>query len=86
MDKEARKQMAKDSVAISQYEILFKQEFAAFVDMREELKNAKTKVKKRLLEKKLAKQRGRALGAGMKLAELKALQEQMEAKQKEAEK
>jgi hypothetical protein len=85
MDKEVRKQMAKDSVEISQYEILFKHEFAAFVDMREELKNSKTKVKKRLLEKKLAKQRGRALGAGMKLAELKALQEQMEAKQKEAE-
>jgi len=86
MIKEERKQMAKDSVAISQYEILFKHEFAAFVDMREEYKKAKTKVKRELLEKKIAKQRGRALGVGIKLAELKALQEQMKAKQTELEK
>lgn len=67
--------MAKDSIEISKYEILFKQEVAAFVDLREEHKNAKTKVKKNFLEKKIAKQKGRALAVGMKLAQYKEVQE-----------
>lgn len=83
MTNEKKKQMAKDSVELSRYEILFKHELAAFVDLREEWKNSKTKVKKRLLEKRLSVQKGRTLGVGIKLAELKALQEQMEKEIKE---
>jgi len=75
---EERKQMAKDSLSLAQYEILFKQEVAAFVDLKEEQKRAKTNLKKRLLENKLAKQKGRALGIGLKLAELKQAQQKLE--------
>lgn len=70
--------MAKDSLSLAQYEILFKQEVAAFVDLKEEQKRAKTNLKKRLLENKLAKQKGRALGIGLKLAELKQAQQKLE--------
>lgn len=83
MEKEEKKQMAKDSVDITYYETLFKQEFALFVDLREEWKNAKTKVKKKYVAKKLEKQKVRALDVGAKLATLKERQEKMEAENEE---
>ena len=65
--------MAKDSVEFSKYETLFRKEVALFERLRQELNNAKTKTKRDYLEKKVAKQKGRALGLGMKIAQLKEL-------------
>jgi len=71
MNTEELEKMSNDT----RYEKLFKHEVARFVEMRMELNNAKTKVKKAYLEKKIAKQKSHTLDVGMKLAMFKELQE-----------